>query len=81
MKAAQAIRQMVKASPAWSLNRLGMAMGLTPQGFQNAINRKDMRCGFTSRALDLLGYELVAVPKGGKLPNGAIRIDDEEIGS
>lgn len=75
MKASVAIRALVSQSGAWSQNRLGMALGLTPQGFKSALDRRDMRCGFVSRALDLLGYELVAVPKGGRLPNGAVRID------
>lgn len=76
MNAQDVIRQILRGS-AWSQNRLGMALGISPQGMGNAMARKDMRVGFFARALDLLGYDLVAVPKGSRLPNGSIRIDGE----
>lgn len=78
MRAADAIRMMVRESGAWSQNRLGMALGYTPQGLKSALDRRDMRCGLVSRALALLGYELVAVPMGAKLPQGSVRIDGGE---
>ena len=78
MTAAQLIRHLVAESGTWSQNRLGMALGVTPQAMLNALKRRDMRCGFVARALDMLGYELVAVPKGTRLPNGAHRVDAPE---
>lgn len=76
MTAQETIRHLLKGS-SWSQNRLGMAMGISPQGMGNAMARQDLRCAFAARALDLLGYDLVAVPKGSRLPNGSIRIDTE----
>ncbi len=77
MKAADAIRQ-ITAKSQWSQNRLGVALGYTPQAMVQALGRKDMRCGLVARTLDLLGYELWAVPKGTRVPSGSIQITAPE---
>lgn len=73
MKASDAIRQLISKSQ-WSQNRMGMALGVTPQTFSTAMRRHDMKAGTVARALDLLGYELWAIPKGTKAPQGSIQI-------
>lgn len=77
MKASDAIRQLISKS-AWSQNRMGMALGVTPQTFSTAMRRHDMKAGTVARALDLLGYELWAIPKGTKAPQGSIQITAPE---
>ena len=77
MDARSTIKAIVAQSPAWSLNRLGAHMGLSSSAMGNRMSptRSDMRVGFVVAALDALGYDLVAVPKGSRLPNGSIVID------
>lgn len=75
MKAAELVRREVRDS-AWSQRRLGMALGIGSSSMQDRMNAKNgLNCGFASRALALLGWELVAVPMGSKLPPNAVRID------
>lgn len=75
MTAAELVRREVRES-SWSQARLGRELGLTPSSMLDRLKAKNgMTCGFASRALGLLGWELVAVPRGCRLPNGAVRID------
>ena len=75
MRASEFIRQAAGASGTWSLSRLATALGIKRQSLNSALNRGDMRVGFVARAAELLGYELVAVPRGSRLPNGSDRLD------
>lgn len=78
MRASDAIRQLIARSGTWSQNRVGMALGVTPQTFSMQMRRHDMKAGTVARALDLLGYELWAVPKGTRPPQGSIQITAPE---
>ena len=78
MRAADFIRTATEGSGAWSLSRLATELGIKRQSMNSALNRGDMRVGFVARAADLLGYDLVAVPKGSRLPNGSVRLDGME---
>lgn len=75
MKASELVRREVGES-AWSLARLGREMGITPSSMQDRLrSERGLATSFAHRALDLLGWELVAVPKGTKLPPRSVRID------
>lgn len=79
MRASEFVRYAVKESGTWSLARLARATGVTPQAFNSAMNRdKDMKAGRLAELASHLGYELVAVPRGSRLPNGSVRIDGGE---
>lgn len=76
MDGRQAIRELIKDSPAWSQNRLAAEVGMSGQAMSNRMQRQgDLRCDFAARLLAVLGYDLVAVPRGSRLPNGSVRID------
>lgn len=60
----------------WSLSRLAAASGVTRHAMNSTVNRDvDMRAGKLAALADLLGWELACVPKGSRLPAGAVRID------
>lgn len=75
MNAQQLIDVLVKESPAWTQNRLGAKLGLTSQAMANRMSRSDAKVSFLADALEALGYDLVAVPSGSRLPNGSHRVD------
>lgn len=76
MRASEFVRRAVVESGTWSLARLARTVGVTPQAFNSAMNRDaDMKAGRLAELADVLGWELVVVPKGSRLPNGAVRID------
>lgn len=79
MKAADVIREAI-ARTGWSQNRLGVALGVTSQTFGCAMRRHDMKAGTVARALDLMGYELWAIPKGTRAPQGSMQVTAPEKG-
>lgn len=78
MEARELIRQLIDESPSLSQNRLGTVIGISPQNMSNRMRATSMKVGFLTDCLDALGYDLVAVPKAMRLPNGARRITDTE---
>lgn len=77
MKAKDAIQQLIKMSD-WTQARLASALGFaSPQAFDNRRRAKSPRTDFLVAILGKLGYQLVIVPDGSKLPKGSIVIDDE----
>lgn len=77
MDARQVLRQLIDGSASWSQNRLAAYIGLTSQAMGNrmsASRASSMRVAFVVDVLDALGYDLVAVPKGSRLPNGSMVI-------
>jgi len=79
MTTREVLRKVIDESAAWSQNRLAVEVGLTPQAMSNRMKPgRDMKAGFVARVLGVLGYQLVAVPKGVRLPAGSIVVDGEE---
>lgn len=73
------ISYLIEQSPNWSQNKLGRELGLTPQAMYSRMKGgTGFRVNFLVESLNLLGYDLVAVPKGSRLPNGSIKIEKNE---
>lgn len=69
------VRTLLAESRVWTQNRLAAEVGLTAQAMSNRMQRPgDLKCGFVADVLAVLGYDLVAVPRGSRLPNGSVRI-------
>ena len=78
MKATDAIRQILANSSGWSQNRLGAELGYSKQVMHDRMTVQDAKAGFLSDAVALMGYKLVVVPPGTKLPNGSIEITSDK---
>lgn len=77
MKAKEAIEELISKSD-WKKARLSNALGFeTPQAFGRRMLGKSPKTDFLVAILGKLGYQLVIVPDGSKLPKGSIVIDDE----
>lgn len=74
MKATDIIRHLLSESSGWSQNRLGAELGYTKQVMHDRMTTKDAKAGFLADAVSLLGYKLVVVPPGSKLPVGSIEV-------
>lgn len=57
---------------------IGEALGMTAQSVHNKIaaGRKDVRFGTAARMLDVIGYRVVLAPKGRRIPDEFIVIDE-----
>ncbi len=77
MDAKDVLRDLIEESPVWSQNKLGAKLGFTPQAMNHRMRAVDLKAGFLADALSALGYELVAVPVGSRLPNGSRTIGGE----
>lgn len=75
MDAREVLRRLTEESPVWSQNKVAAQLGISPQNMSNK-----MRCPATLKVdlvadyLSVLGYDLVAVPKQSRLPNGSVPI-------
>ena len=78
MNAKDLIRKLISETPGTSQNKLGARMGFTNQAMSHRFRADDPKIGFVVTALEYLGYELVAVPAGSKLPHGAVKLDGME---
>lgn len=78
MESHDLIKKLISESPTLTQNKLGSAMGLIPQTMSKRMNAKRLGIDFVVRALDVLGYDLVAVPKQSRLPKGSISVTAEE---
>lgn len=78
MNEKEVLTKLIEQSPNWTQNKLGMEMGFTSQAMSNRMNRGSLKTNFLIKALNILGYDLVAVPKGSRLPNGSIRVEEGE---
>jgi hypothetical protein len=69
------LRHLIDSSDAWSQNRLAAHLGLSSQAMANRMAPgRGVKADFAAEALDALGYDLVAVPKGSRLPAGSVRV-------
>ena len=76
MQSNELIREMLDESPVWTQNKLGAKLGLSSQAMSNRMNAADLRAGFLAEMLAVLGYELVAVPSGSRLPAGSRKVGE-----
>lgn len=72
MESHELLNKLISESPTLTQNKLGAAMGFIPQTMSKRMNAKRLGIDFVARALGLLGYDLVAVPKQTRLPKGSI---------
>ena len=83
MKASDAIRQLISKSQ-WSQNRMGMALGVTPQTFSTAMRRHDMKAGTTVKVAEaefwsFQRYNLAFSDDGNWLAFDAMHMFDPDI--
>ena len=61
---------------SWNKSRLAKAMGMLPQTLNTRFTKANSpKVSFVVEMLNLLGYDLVAVPKGSNLPRGSVVVD------
>lgn len=69
------IRELIDQSPVWSQNKIGTQLGLSKSAMSQRLGAKRVGIDFAVDVLNLLGYDLVAVPKGSNLPRGSVVVD------
>lgn len=78
MRIQEAIRHLMKEQHV-TLEAMGERMGgITKMAVHGALNGRKQKSMSVDRAvcfLDRLGYEMAAVPKGSRLPNGSMAIE------
>ena len=75
MNPSDAIREAASAS-GFTFARLAAAMGTVPQVVNGYLTRKNgMRADKLVDIAGAMGYEVVLVPNGSRLPNGSITVD------
>ena len=84
MRIQEAIRNLMKEQHV-TLEAMGERMGgITKMAVHGALNGRKQKSMSVDRAacfLDRLGYEMAAVPKGSRLPNGSMVIEAAGGGS
>lgn len=75
MQSNEALRTLVEKSAVWTQNKLAKRLGLTSQAMSQRMQSKDLKAGFITEVLSILGYQLVIVPAESRLPQGSIPID------
>ncbi|MBP3884056.1 MAG: Lrp/AsnC family transcriptional regulator [Olsenella sp.] len=79
MKIRDILRKLIDDSTVWSQNRIAPEVGLSPQAMTNRMKGdRNMKAEFAAQVLDVLGYQLVVVPKGNRLPKGSFVVTTEE---
>ena len=68
------IRDLIEKIPGCSQNSLAERVGLSSQAMSNRMRAGDMKVGFAAKLVNELGYRLVVVPDGKKLPAGSIEV-------
>lgn len=75
MDAKSLLRKLTEESTVWSQNKVAAELGLSPQNLSNKMRSPgDLKAGLVADYLSVLGYDLVAVPKQSRLPNGSVPI-------
>lgn len=75
------INNIIKES-SWTKARIARLLGKTPQSINDRLSTKKKKALGVNTAmemLDLLGYEMLVVPKGTRLPQGAYRVTFEDV--
>lgn len=77
MIVADALRALIDESP-YNKTQVGEMSGLGPQGLANTLRTPEGR-GITTtkllKVMGVLGYRVVLVPAGAKLPQGSVVVD------
>lgn len=65
------IRSLIESSP---LNQtdVGRSVGMSAQSMNNLLARNDAKVSTVIDVLETLGYQLVIVPKGKRLPDSSV---------
>lgn len=72
---AEAVNKAISKT-AWSKSAIAEEMGLKPQGLNDKLMRnKNPKIDFITKLLGIVGFRLVVLPKGARLPQGSIVID------
>lgn len=75
MNGKEVFRTLQRASH-WSQNKIAHEIGMTSQDLSQRMNvNVDLRADVLAELLSVIGYELIAVPKGTRLPNKSMRIE------
>lgn len=79
MNMQEAIGMLIEQS-SWTKARLARHFGVTNAAIADRLRPKktDLKVSTAQQMLDPLGYDIVVVPKGSRLPSGAILIDDAQ---
>lgn len=75
METKDMIRELIDQSPVRSQNKIGTQLGLSKSAMSQRLGAKRVGIDFVVGVLNLLGYDLVAVPKGSNLPRGSVVVD------
>jgi len=74
MNIASIIRDAIDKS-SYTKSGLARELGVTPASISDRLDpRKDLGVAKAKELTDLLGYDIVVVPKGARLPQGATRV-------
>lgn len=74
MNISQAINEIIEKS-TWNKSRLAACLGIKNQGLNNRLKaNKSMRVDSAIEIADVLGYELMLVPKGTRRPDNSIAL-------
>lgn len=72
---AEAVNKAISET-AWSKSAIAEEMELKPQGLNDKLMRnKNPKIDFITKLLGIVGFRLVVLPKGARLPQGSIVID------
>ena len=79
MNGKEIFRELVTQSSVWSQNRVAREVGMTNQDLSQRMRLKsDLRTDVFAELVGVLGYDVVVVPKGSRLPNGSIKVESDE---
>lgn len=78
MKVLDTLRQLIQRSPNWSQNKIASKLGMSNAAMSNRMRRNDQKVDFVVDVLDILGYDLVIVPKESNLPRGSYVVTNED---
>lgn len=84
MRTVEILRELIERSPNWTQNKIANKLGVSSQNMSNKMNTKGApKADFVAKVLSVLGYRLVVIPDGTKLPAGAIEITpgSESVGA
>lgn len=75
MEAIELMEALIEES-SWSKARISRQLGMLPQTLNTRFTKATSpKVSFMVDVLNLLGYDLVAVPKGSNLPRGSVVVD------
>ena len=79
MSAKSIFQNLIKKSPNWSQNKVAKELNMTSQDLSQRMGLKsDLRTDLFVSLLNVLGYDLVVVPKGSRLPQGSIKVEEDK---